>query len=446
MRQDPRDPSSDDRIADSAGPPRPLLPSTLRVWSLTAAGTVAAAVGLGTVTSHGVLVAALAPATVVGIDAGAVLVAVSSTLQFGLGPLVGRMAGRYGVDRVVLLGAIAFGAGVGTAAATDLIGVAVPAYALGTGLAAACTLAPLLAAAASWHPRWRMVAVAVVSAGNGLGALLLGPWLAGSIAIRGLTATWTTVAVGGSGLLLVSSMVLRTPVQHTTPAGPWRLRQVLADLPLRRFYLAAVLGSTGLIAALTYLVPFGQHLGLEPTQAARLLGTVGAVGIISRLLVAAIPAPASYRAYRASQLALAASAAAWILAPVAPALLAGYAIVFGLAAGLWSALAPLVVAERHPDQLTSVLSLLYTAPAIGGALGALLGGLLHTVAPGASLGLLIAACFLTARAILLPLGGPPSSGGHDRCWRARSGSPPRGRARRRPVPRRVRRPGRSAVA
>lgn len=339
----------------SASPDPPPLPSTLRLWSLVAAGTVAAAVGLGTVTSYGVLVAALAPTVIVGTVAGAVLVAVSSTLQFGLSPLVGRLAGRVGVDRIVLVAALAFGAGAGTAAATGVVGVAVLAYALGTGVAAACTLAPLLAAAASWHPRWRTVAVAIVSAGNGLGAMLMGPWLAGSIAVRGLASTWSVIAVGGTGLLLASAVCLRAPVEPSTRSTPWRPRQLVADGPLLRLYLPAVMGSTGLIATFTYLVRFGQDLGLQPTQAARLLGTLGAVGIIGRLIVAVIPAPSAFRAYRASQLALATSAVAWILAPAAPGHLTAFAILFGLAAGLWSALAPLVVAESHPDELTSIL-------------------------------------------------------------------------------------------
>ena len=380
----------------------PALPSTLRVWSLMAAGVVAAAVGLGTVTSHGVLVAALVPATILGITAGAVLVAVSSTLQFGLGPLIGRLASQVGLGRTVLLGAVAFGTGAGMAAWADALSVAVLAYAVGTGIAGACTLAPLLAAAATWHPRWRMMAVAVVSAGNGLGVLVLGPWLAGSIAARGLAVTWTLLAVGGTSLLVVSAAVLRTPL-HPARTAPWRVGDLAANRPLRRLYLAGVLGSTGLIATLTFLVPFGEDLGLRPTQAAALLGTVGSVGIISRLVVATIPAASAYRAYRGSQLALAASAAAWILAPTAAVLLTVFAIAFGLAAGLWSALAPLVVAETYPEQLGSILGLLFTAPAVGGALGPLLGGMLIAVAPGSALGLLIAACFLAAYRILLPL-------------------------------------------
>jgi MFS family permease len=383
----------------------PTLPSPLRVWSLVAGATLAAAVGLGTVTSHGVLVAALAPATIFGIGAGAVLAAVSSTLQFGLGPLLGRLSVRSGVDRVVLLGAVAFGLGAGTAAAVDVVGISVLVYAAGTGIAGACTLAPLLAAAGSWHPRWRTVAVAIVSAGNGLGALLLGPWLAGSIDARGFASTWAILAVGGTGLLLASAVSLRMPVRPVGRVAPWRAGQLLSDGPLRRLYVAGILGSTGLIATLTYLVPFGQRLGLRPVQAAGLLGTVGAVGIISRLLVALIPAPSAFHAYRASQLALAASAAAWILAPAAPVLLTAFAIAFGLAAGLWSALAPVVVAVSYPDQLASILGLLFTAPAIGGALGPILGGLVLGVAPASTLGFLVAACFLTAHGILRPLTG-----------------------------------------
>jgi hypothetical protein len=76
-----------------------------RAWSFVAAATLASAVALGTVASHGVLVAALVPLTIAGMGAGAVLIAVSSICRFGLGPAVGAMSDRFGLVSVGLASA-----------------------------------------------------------------------------------------------------------------------------------------------------------------------------------------------------------------------------------------------------------------------------------------------------------------------------------------------------
>lgn len=374
-----------------------------QAWTVALAAAVAAAVGLGTAASHGVLVAALIPLTIGGVGAGAVLVATSTVLQFGLSPVVGGLTFRWGVARVVLVGAVCYGAGTGVAATSGAGTLGVLAYAVGTGVAGACTLAPLLATTAGWFVRWRAAAIGLVSAGNGLGALVLAPWLATSVSTRGLQATWGLLAVVGSGALLAAVLLLRTPPVVGQRPAPWRWREVLADRPLRALYVAAVVGATGMIASLTYLVVYARSVGFRPEHAAGLLGLVGAVGVASRLAVVAVPAQRAFAAYRASQAAMAGSAVGWLLAPARPPMLVAFAVVFGVASGLWAALAPLVVAAAHPEQLTSTLGVLYTAPAIGGALGPLVAAALVEVASLVSVGGVLAGCFLVALALLRPL-------------------------------------------
>jgi MFS family permease len=133
-----------------------------RAWSFVAAATLASAVTLGTVASHGVMVPALMPLTIVGVGAGAVLVAVCSACQFGLGPAAGMISDRFGIVPIVLVGTFAYGTGAALAATSRDPALSVVAYAIGTGIAGACTLTPLLAAAAGWQRR-RSTAVAIVS-------------------------------------------------------------------------------------------------------------------------------------------------------------------------------------------------------------------------------------------------------------------------------------------
>jgi MFS family permease len=381
-------------------------PGRGRAWSVVAAATLAAAIGPGTIMTHGVLVAALAGATIAGITAGAVLVALSAVLQFGLGPAIGAATERHGIRIVVGAGALLYGGGAAAAAVAIGLGqleLAVLVYAVGTGAAGACTLAPLFATVAGWFDRRRAAAVGIVTAGSGLGALVLAPWLARLLERDGLGRLWAVVAVVG-GLGLASAAAALRPPPQMPPRGPrLRFRTVWADPPLRRFYLAGVLGSTGMFAAMTYLVPFARSLGLGAAAAASLLGLTGAVSIASRLAVGVVPAAHVYRVYRGSQVVLGATGVLWWAAVHRDGALLAFVVLYGLAAGAWSALAPLVVAEAHADRLASVLGVLYTSPGIGGALGPLAVTALLRVGPMAAVGFFLAVCFLAAVRVLRPL-------------------------------------------
>jgi hypothetical protein len=79
-----------------------------------------------------------------------------------------------------------------------------------------------------------------------------------------------------------------------------------------------------------------------------------------------------------------------------------FAVVFGLAAGLWSALAPLVVAETYPQQLPIDPWAARHRPCHRERARSPPRRVPLTAAPGAAIGALIAACLLTAYWILLP--------------------------------------------
>jgi MFS family permease len=390
----------------------------IRAWMVVAGATLAGAVGLGTVTSHGVLVVHLEGNTVLGIGLGALLVAVSTALQFLLGPLAGRLTDRFGVRRVLLTatGAYLLGASV-AAVAAPTTGVLV--YAVGTGIAGAATLAPVLATAAGWFRHRRAVAIAIVSSGNAVGAVVLAPWLAASVEARGLASTWAAMALAGGVLLLVATAAVGTPpnadLAGTDAASPelagtahggttaaWRLRTVLRDPFLRGLYVSGVLAATGVITVMAYVAPYAVALGTSPARAAALLGLTSAAGIVSRLAVALVPEGAAFAAWRTTLLGLAGTALLWILAPAAPALLVVFALAFGLAAGLWSALAPLVIAEVHAERLASIIGVIYTSVAIGGAVGPIVASVVLRSAPLSALGVLLGIALLAAHGVLSP--------------------------------------------
>jgi MFS family permease len=373
----------------------------LRAGTVVVGATLAGAVGLGTVTSHGVLVVHLDGTTTFGVGLGALLVAVSTALQFLLGPLAGRLTDRFGIRRVLVGATGAYVAGA-VAAGTSARTASVVGYAIGTGIAGAATLAPLLATAAGWFRRGRAAALAVVSSGNAVGAVVIAPWLATSIEVRGLAATTRLLAAGGAVLLLLATAAVAGSPRGddaTTPVA-WRVRDVLQDPFLRRMYVSGILAVGGVTTVLTYLTPYAISLGVPAARAAALLGLASAAGIVGRLVVAGVPGAMALTAYRAAILGVAACALLWSLAPAAPTLLTAFAIAFGVTSGCWSALAPLVLAEVHAERLASVLGAVYTSAAVGGALGPVVASLLLRQAPLATVGVLLGIALLVAHSVL----------------------------------------------
>jgi MFS family permease len=145
---------------------------------------------------------------------------------------------------------------------------------------------------------------------------------------------------------------------------------------------------------------------VAPARAAALLGLASAAGIAGRLAVASVPGRVALPAYRGALLALTSCALLWSLAPAAPLLLTVFAIAFGVASGCWSALAPSVLAEAHPDRLASVIGAVYTSAAVGGALGPVATSVLVRRAPLAAIGILLGIAFLAAHRALQPLRVP----------------------------------------
>jgi MFS family permease len=375
----------------------------LRAGTVVVGATLAGAVGLGTVTSHGVLVVHLDGTTTFGVGLGALLVAVSTALQFLLGPLAGRLTDRIGIRRVLVGATGAYVAGA-VAAGTSARTASVVGYAVGTGIAGAATLTPLLATAAGWFRRGRAAALAVVSSGNAVGAVVIAPWLAASIDTRGLAATTRLLGAGGAVLLLLATAAVGSPrgEDATTTPAVWRVRDVLRDPFLRRLYLSGILAVGGVTTVLTYLTPYAISLGVPAARAAALLGLVSAAGIVGRLAVASVPGAVALTAYRAALLGVAACASLWLLAPAAPTLLTVFAVAFGVASGCWSALAPLVLAEVHAEWLASVLGAVYTSAAVGGAFGPVAASLLLRRAPLAAVGVLLGIALLAAHGVLRP--------------------------------------------
>ena len=142
---------------------------------------------------------------------------------FGLGGIaMGRLADRFGVMRVVLLGAAGLGTGfVAAGLSGSLAGFAIAHGVLLGALGSSATFAPLVADASLWFVRRRGIAVAVCASGNYLAGALWPPIVQGFVETHGWRHTYI-----GLGLFSVVSMSLlalrlreRPPAAVATPAN-----------------------------------------------------------------------------------------------------------------------------------------------------------------------------------------------------------------------------------
>lgn len=385
---------------------------SLRAWLVVAAGAVVSGVGLGLTGSHGVFLGSGAGAA----DMGLLLVALSTGLQFGLSPLVGVMTDRVGVRRVVVAGAGAL-AGGGLVAGHVPVSAGAVAYAIGTGVAGACALTPLLATVSGWFEQRRTLAIGILLAGSGTGALVLPPALTSLMAVQDLATVWRAAAVGGAALMLVAVLALAQAPDAGRPHGerahggsssePWSAvaRAVLRERCLRRIYLSATVATAGgAFLPTTFLVPLARDRGLSAGDAAALLGLVALVTLGTRMFLPALLAArwSAYRVFVGVHLALAATYLLWAGATVSTSLLVGFVVAFGAGIGVWTTLLPAVVAEVFPARLGTVLGMVYTSPAVGGPVGAVAGGVLWRWSGDAAWLALVGSATLVLAAAILP--------------------------------------------
>ncbi|MDQ7859625.1 MAG: MFS transporter [Armatimonadota bacterium] len=226
--------------------------------------------------------------------------ALSLFLYGAVGPLVGRLADRWG-PRGVLTAALALlGAG---ALATATVGALWQLYltaglltALGGGAAAMSVAASLVA---RWFDTRRGLVLGLAGGGMAAGQLLVVPALMAATLAWGWRASYVAV---GLGALLLAPLVLlivrnepeelglapygATPGAHPVPAGARAAQRtgIVAAARTAPFWLLAgsfwVCGYTTSGLVLTHLIPHATEHGFHAAQAAQALGVMGALNIV----------------------------------------------------------------------------------------------------------------------------------------------------------------------
>jgi MFS family permease len=219
---------------------------------------------------------------------------------FGLGGIVmGRLADRFGVMAVVMLGAGGLGAGFFAAGLAPSLWTFALAHGVLLGaLGSAATFAPLIADTSLWFVRRRGIAVAICASGNYLAGAVWPPIVQHFVETEGWRHTYL-----GLGLFCLATMPLlalmlrpRPPALAQAPtaaAAPGSMPATAS--PAHPFGLApghalALLSLAGVSCCVAmsmpqvHIVAYCGDLGYGAASGAQMLSVMLAFGIVSRLV------------------------------------------------------------------------------------------------------------------------------------------------------------------
>ena len=144
-------------------------------WVIVGVGIVVTCIGMGAMMSLSIFLQPISEAmgwSRTGISTAGLL----NFLAMGLGGFGwGALSDRFGTRAVVLTGGVLLGLGLVTASQASTLGQFQLFFGVVVGLAAGSFYAPLTSSTTKWFTQNRSLAVALVSAGLGLGATVMGP-------------------------------------------------------------------------------------------------------------------------------------------------------------------------------------------------------------------------------------------------------------------------------
>jgi MFS family permease len=309
-------------------------------------------------------------------------------LCMGLGSFGwGALSDRFGARVVVLSGGLLLGLGLVTASQAATLGQFQLLWGLLVGLGAGSFYAPLTAVTMRWFTRHRVLAVALVSAGLGLGSMILGPLA------RWLTSTWdwrvAMLAIGDLAWLVIvpCAFLVRNPpplaAAAASSAAPVAGRELSIGEALRTPQFAAIAFTHFACCAahsgpIFHMVTHAIDRGVPAMAAATVLGVAGLSSLGGRIVCGIVADRVG--AKRTLLVGLSVQAIAVIFYVVTQGLVSFYAlaVVFGAAYGgvmpLYAVLVREYFGERIMGAAFGAVGLVAT---FGMALGAWVGGLLY---------------------------------------------------------------------
>lgn len=375
-------------------------------WTQVVAAHVLFALAFGTVYAFGVFFGALQQHLGTGRFPVALAFSLAACAYHLTGPLAAALADRFPVRRVVGAGAVLVGLGLGLASLATTPGELMAAFGACLGLGVGLVYVPTMAVVQRWFVRRRTQALGLALCGIALGALVV-PLLAAQlqqalgwqVAMRLLGLGIVVLGVLAAAVLVERpSDIGAGPDGPAMPFGPsddapgLTLPQAMRTPCWRWLCLGVAFVSAGWFIALAHIVPQGTGLGWSVPQAALLVGLLCVGHVAGRL--AAGPWADRIGAARLLQtlaLALVALHLLW-LASFHAWMLAGFALLFGLAHGACTALYPALAAQWFGTRrLGPILGALYVGVGLAALASASTAGWLFDVAQSDALPVAVSA-------------------------------------------------------
>jgi MFS family permease len=227
-------------------------------------------------------------------------------MGFGVGGIVmGRLADRFGVMVVTLIGAAGLGVGFVLAGSAASLWYFSLAHGLLIGLlGTSATFAPLVADTSQWFDRRRGIALAICMSGNYLAGVVWPPVMQHFIGTVGWRTTYVGIGVAcvvtmvplafllrsrppvgavGSVASTAPAPVLRSArfVGHSDPARPLGLHPAMLQFLL---CVAGVACCVAMAMPQVHIVAYCTDLGFGAARGAEMLSLMMGAGIVSRLL------------------------------------------------------------------------------------------------------------------------------------------------------------------
>jgi len=353
-------------------------PDSVRAWLMVAAVFLAGFIIFGVVYSFGVFLKPMADEFHASAAAASGFFSITAVIQYSLGAFTGRLTDRFGPRRIVTVGAVAFGLGLGLTALASHLWFGYLASGIGVGIGAACCYVPTLAVIGGWFVRRRNTALGIAAAGTGCGMMALPPLAAVLIHHYGWRATNIILGLAATVVLLVCAVVIKSPpTTPSTSATGYSLTHVFRSREFVLLYISWMLATTALFIPFVFLPAFARDHGVSEVAAAGLVSVIGGASVIGLVALGPIgDRLAVLPLFKLTVFLMGISYAIWLLSSSYESLLF-FALVLGVGYGSSRiSLVPGVLIECFDLQnLGAVLGVFFTASGLSALLGPLLAGL-----------------------------------------------------------------------
>ena len=356
-----------------------------RGWTVVAAAHGLLALAFGAAYSFGAFIKSIQTQFDAGRFSVGSLFAVTALLYYCVGAIAGPLADRIGLRRVTGAGVLLLSTGFALASQATSLPQLFVVFGLFVGCGVGLIYVPAVVAVQRWFVRLRSRASGLASAGTGVGtfaAPLFAGWLLQQQSWQ-IAMQWFALAIVLLGVPAVLSMVGQPAhvglapdgdahtAQAATQAKGLELPQALRSGSFWWLFLAILLASVSLFAALVHIAPMAQGLGIDATSSQLLIALIGAGNVLGRPLLGSLgDRLGALRLLMGLSTLLALLHLLWWQAH-GWAALAVFAVLFGAAHGGCIALFPAVAAHWFGTlRLGAILGALYISVGLAAVIGA----------------------------------------------------------------------------